>query len=106
MSNGSSNSLMAFLLGVAAGGVAALLFAPTSGRELREKIGEGAQSARETALERARETQKKVSEKYEEGTGKARELAASARESAESRGKAVREAFKEGKAAYERELSS
>lgn len=105
MSNDSSSSLVAFLLGAMTGGVAALLLAPTSGRELREKIGEGAQTARSTALETARQTREKVNEKYEEGSEKARELAAGAREGAESRGKAVREAFKEGKAVYERELS-
>lgn len=105
MSNDSSTSLVAFLLGAVTGGIAALLLAPTSGRELREKIGEGAQSARTTAVDTARQTREKVTEKYGEGTEKARELAANAREGAESRGKAVKEAFKEGKAVYERELS-
>jgi gas vesicle protein len=105
MSHQGSNTVMAFLLGAAVGGVAALLFAPSSGRELREKIGEGADKARAKTLETARETREKVAAKYEEGTEKARELAASARDSAESHGKAVKEAFKEGKAAYDRELT-
>jgi gas vesicle protein len=105
MSNEGSNSLMAFLLGALTGGVAALLFAPSSGRELREKIGESAEKARATAQDTARQTRERVHEKYEEGTEKARELATSARESAETRGKAVKEAIKEGKAAYERELA-
>ena len=105
MSNQGSNTVMAFLLGAAVGGVAALLLAPSSGRELREKIGEGADKARAKTLDTAREAREKVVAKYEEGTEKARELAVSAKDSAEHHGKAVKEAFKEGKAAYERELA-
>lgn len=105
MSNDGSNTLLAFLAGAIAGGAAALLFAPMSGRELRGKIGEGAEKARTTALETAQQAREKANERYQEATEKARELATGARESAEARGKAVQEAFKEGKAAYEREIS-
>lgn len=105
MSQQGSNTVMAFLLGAAVGGITALLLAPSSGRELREKIGEGADKARTRAIETAREAREKVTEKYGEGTEKAREVAASLRESAESHGTAVKEAFKEGKAAYDRELA-
>jgi gas vesicle protein len=105
MSNEKSHTLMAFMLGAVAGGVTALLLAPASGRELREKIGEGAEKVRATTLDKAHQATEKVTEKYGETTEKARELAASARESAESHRKAVKEAFKEGKAAYERELA-
>lgn len=105
MNHGRSNTLMAFLLGAVTGGVTALLLAPSSGRELRERIGEGAQKAQSTALDTARQTRAKVAEKYEEGTEKARELATGARQSAEAHGQAVKEAFKEGKAAYEREIA-
>ncbi len=104
MSNDGSSTLLAFLLGAVTGGVAALLLAPTSGRELRQKMGEGAEKARATALESARQASQKVTEKYEETTERARELVTGAKEGAEFRGKAVKEAFKEGKAAYEREL--
>lgn len=105
MSNDSSSTLLAFLLGTVTGGVAALLLAPTSGHELRQKIGEGADKARTSAIESARQASQKMNEKYEETTGRAREMATGAKEVAETRGKAVKEAFKEGKAAYERELT-
>jgi gas vesicle protein len=105
MSNERSTSLLAFLLGAVTGSVAALLLAPTSGRELREKIGDGAQKTRDTAIETARHAGEKVTAKYEEATERAREMATGAKESAESHGKAVKEAVKEGKAAYDRELA-
>ncbi len=104
MSNDGSSTLLAFLLGAVTGGVAALLLAPTSGRELREKIGEGAEKARSTTVDTTRQASQKVSEKYEETTERARKLATDAKEGAEVRGKAVKEALREGKAAYEREL--
>lgn len=105
MGNDTSNTLMAFLLGAATGGIAALLLAPSSGRELREKIGEGAEKTRTTAIETARQAGEKVSAKYDEATERAREMATGAKESAETHGKAVKEAVKEGKAAYDRELA-
>jgi len=105
MSNNSSDTLLAFLLGAATGGIAALLLAPTSGRELREKIGEGAEKTRATAIDTARQAGEKVTAKYEEATERAREVATGAKESAETHGKAVKEAVKEGKAAYDRELA-
>ena len=105
MSNEKSHTLMAFMLGAVAGGVAALLLAPASGRELREKIGEGAEKVRATTLDTAHQAGEKVTQKYGETTEKARELAASVRESADAHGKAVKEALKEGKSAYDRELA-
>lgn len=105
MGNNTSNTLMAFLLGAATGGIATLLLAPTSGRELREKLGEGAEKTRAATIDAARQAGEKATAKYEEATERAREVATGARESAEAHGKAVKEAVKEGKAAYDRELA-
>ena len=41
MNRETSNVLLGFLVGAVAGGVAALLFAPASGKETREKIVDG-----------------------------------------------------------------
>jgi gas vesicle protein len=41
MNRETSNVLLGFLVGAVAGGVAALLFAPSAGRETRQKIVEG-----------------------------------------------------------------
>jgi gas vesicle protein len=105
MSNKWSHTMTAFLLGAATGGIAALLFAPTSGRELRGKIGESSDKLRTAADEKAREAREKVVEKYQETTERARGLAAGAKESADTYRVAVKEAFKEGKAAYDREVA-
>jgi gas vesicle protein len=95
-----------FLLGAATGGLAALLFAPSSGRELREKIGEGSEKLRAAAAEKVGEVREQVAEKYQETTRHAGELADGAKKSAEAYGHAVKKAVKKGKAAYDRELAT
>jgi gas vesicle protein len=52
---GSSGFVIGFFLGAATGGVAALLLAPKSGRELREELAEERARVRERAYEKARE---------------------------------------------------
>jgi gas vesicle protein len=51
---GAGNILLAFILGAVSGAAVALLYAPTSGRETRELLGERAREGRETAGEAAR----------------------------------------------------
>jgi gas vesicle protein len=53
-SAGAGNILLAFLLGAVSGAAVALLYAPTSGRETRELLGEKAREGRETAAEAAK----------------------------------------------------
>ena len=53
-SAGAGSILLAFLLGVVSGAAVALLYAPTSGRETRELLGETAREGRETAAEAAK----------------------------------------------------
>jgi len=100
-----SNPMTMFLLGAATGGLAALLFAPSSGRELRKKIGENSEKLRATAAKKMDEARGQVTEKYEETARRAGELAAGAKESAETYRHAVQTAVKKGKAAYDKELA-
>jgi gas vesicle protein len=51
--NGAGNVAVAFVLGAVAGAAVALLYAPASGRETREFIGEKARDGRERATEAA-----------------------------------------------------
>lgn len=66
-----SSKLAYFLIGVGVGAVVALLFAPKSGRELREDIAD-----------RTRRGMDKASEAYHATRERARELAATGREKA------------------------
>jgi len=55
---GTGTVLLALLVGVIAGAAVALLYAPASGRETREYLGD-----------RAREGARKATELYEQATG-------------------------------------
>jgi gas vesicle protein len=50
---GAGSVLLAFLLGAVSGAVLALLYAPATGRETREYLGEKAREGRERAAEAA-----------------------------------------------------
>jgi gas vesicle protein len=80
MNRETSNVLLGFLVGAVAGGVAALLFAPSTGKETRQKIVDG--------LGRTRE---KVCDEYEHAV-----------EYAKTQKEALKEGFHEGKEAYKR----
>ncbi len=49
--SGAGSVLLAFLLGAVSGAAVALLYAPASGRETRQYIGEKAREGRERAAE-------------------------------------------------------
>jgi gas vesicle protein len=51
---GAGTVLLAFLVGAAAGAAVALLYAPQSGRETREKLGERAREGARRATDAAR----------------------------------------------------
>jgi gas vesicle protein len=51
--SGAGTILLAFLLGAVSGAALALLYAPASGRETRELLGEKAKEGREKAAEAA-----------------------------------------------------
>jgi len=50
---GAGNILLAFILGAVSGAAVALLYAPASGRETRERLAERADEARARAAEAA-----------------------------------------------------
>jgi gas vesicle protein len=50
---GAGNVLLAFLLGAVSGAAVALLYAPKSGRETRDYLGEKAREGRDRAAEAA-----------------------------------------------------
>jgi gas vesicle protein len=54
--SGTSEVTLAFLIGAAAGAVLALLFAPATGRETRELLGQKAREGQDKAAELAKET--------------------------------------------------
>lgn len=80
MNRETSNVLLGFLVGAVAGGVAALLFAPASGKETRQKIADGLGKAKD-----------RVCDEYEH-----------AKEYAKAQKEALKEGFHEGKEAYKR----
>ena len=80
MNRETGNVLLGFLVGAVAGGVAALLFAPASGKETRQKLADGMGKARE-----------RVCDEYEH-----------AKEYARTQKEALKEGFQEGKEAYKR----
>lgn len=70
MNRETSNVLLGFLVGAVAGGVAALLFAPSAGRDTRQKIVDGLGRTREKLhdeLEHAKDYAKCQKEAIKEG---------------------------------------
>jgi len=51
--SGAGSILLAFILGAVSGAAVALLYAPTSGRETREYLGERARESKELAAKAA-----------------------------------------------------
>lgn len=82
MKRETSNLLIAFAAGAVVGGVVALLYAPASGKETREKIKDTIRKAKDKALDEIEQ----------------------AKEFAGTRKEALKEAFTEGKEAYQRTL--
>jgi gas vesicle protein len=80
MNRETGNVLLGFLVGAVAGGVAALLFAPASGKETRQKLADGLSCTRD-----------KLQEKYEH-----------AKDYAKTQKDALKEGLQGGKEAYKR----
>ncbi len=111
----SRDTILAFVLGAIAGGMTALLMAPESGRETRRRLRDGAQDmysrGNEYANEKSREVRETVGEYSQQAREKAKEAVGTARgkasdlaEKATSRVDAAKEAWQEGKEAYEKEM--
>lgn len=80
MNRETGNVLLGFLVGAVAGGVAALLFAPSAGKETRQRIVDGMGRTRD-----------KMYDEYEH-----------AKEYAKTQKEALKEGFHEGKEAYKK----
>jgi gas vesicle protein len=63
--NGAGTALVAFVLGALTGAAVALLYAPATGRETRDFIGEKARESREKATEAARQTRELINRQRE-----------------------------------------
>ena len=59
---GAGSILLAFLLGAVSGAAVALLYAPVTGRETRDFLGEKAREGRERAMEAAQRGREVVSQ--------------------------------------------
>lgn len=94
MSNHGRETALAFLLGVVAGGVTALLLAPDRGSETRRKLRVGARGLKDTAATKARHLKDAAQTGVEHVA-----------ESTRTHLGAVRGAVAEGREAYRRELT-
>ena len=92
-----------FVIGATVGAVVALLFAPKSGRELREDLADATRKGVDRARETGAQLSAKAGEYYDAASARAGELAASAREVAARRGERFSAAIDAGRQAYREE---
>jgi gas vesicle protein len=89
-----------FALGAVVGAAVALLFAPKSGRELREDIADATRKGVDRARETGSQLSARAGEYYDAAAARAGELAQTAREAATRRGEHVSAAIEAGRQAY------
>ena len=92
--------LTCFAIGATVGAVVALLFAPKSGRELRQDVADATRKGVDRARETGTQLSARAGEYYETAASKAGELASSAREAASRRGDLFGSALEAGRQAY------
>src|SRR5918912_641938 len=92
-----------FVIGATVGAVVALLFAPKSGRELREDLADATRKGVDRARETGSQLSTRAGEYYDAATTRAGELAASARDAARARGERFTSAVEAGREAYREE---
>ncbi len=92
-----------FAIGALLGAAAALLFAPKSGRELREDLADATRKGVDRARETGSQLTARAGEYYESATSRAGELASGVREAASRRGERLSAAVEAGKQAYREE---
>jgi gas vesicle protein len=95
MSKGKGSTLLAFLVGGVAGAAIALLFAPASGRETREKLRDGMDEAGEWTKDRFEDARDSI----DSGAEKIKGLV-------EDRKDDLRAAFEAGKDAFQKRRES
>lgn len=93
-----------FVVGATIGAVVALLFAPKSGRELREDLADATRKGVDRARETGTQLSAKAGEYYDVASERAGELAQTAREAAARRGETLSAAIEAGREAYREEI--
>src|ERR687888_779417 len=92
-----------FVIGATVGAVVALLFAPKSGRELREDLADATRKGVDRARETGSQLSTRAGEYYDAAASRAGELASSARDAVSARGERFSAAIEAGKQAYHEE---
>lgn len=93
------STVLPFLWGAAIGAAAALLFAPSSGAELRESIAGRARRLKDLAVDKAGDFEEQVGHGYERARAKVEEELDSARQVVDDTRQAARDVVRAGKAA-------
>ena len=94
-----ASPVIPFLWGMAVGAAVALLFAPTSGEELRTNLRLRARRVKDIALEKAGELEETLSHGYERARAKVEEEIEEARRHAGDARQAAKDVVEAGKAA-------
>ena len=89
-----------FAIGATLGAVVALLFAPKSGRELRQDVADATRKGVDRARATGTQLSARAGEYYETASSRAGELAQSARDAVSRRGELVNSAIEAGRQAY------
>ena len=89
-----------FAIGATVGAVVALLFAPKSGRELRQDVADATRKGVDRARETGSQLSARAGEYSETASTRAGELATSARDAVSRRGELVGSAIEAGRQAY------
>jgi gas vesicle protein len=95
--------LTCFAIGAGLGAVVALLFAPKSGRELREDLADATRKGVDRARETGSQLSTRAGEYYDSAASRAGELASGAREVVSRRGERFTSAIEAGREAYREE---
>ena len=92
-----------FAIGATVGAVVALLFAPKSGRELRQDVADATRKGVDRARETGTQLSARAGEYYETAASRAGELASGARDAVARRGERFTSAIEAGREAYREE---
>src|ERR1044072_6128727 len=92
--------LTCFAIGASLGAVVALLFAPKSGRKLREDLADATRKGVDRARETGSQLSTRAGEYYETATTRAGERGSGGRDAASRRGERLSAAVEAGRQAY------
>ena len=103
MSSNNDHTVMAFILGAAAGGLAALLLAPESGRDTRRRLRDGAEDYYDRGSDRVRELAGDTRDRASDVSDTVKDHVSGVGRTARTQVEAMREAAEEAKEAYLKE---